>query len=245
MKTKCCGVHHEKMHSSKWNIIYVYIVITLLLIDVLACMIGYYGLMVVTSIPNKNEITIRYSQATGVCLGVPSQSYRGKPKICAVKMLSGRRPHVTPPFYLLLKKRVVGHFGDGHAFTIHVGALVRRERVGRALRALFIYRRLLFNGILREHLFGDVLAGHRRPAARTTGHLLGRCGLLGGRGLLGGGFQLNLLFGALLGFIQSVAVEYVVQRRKSSVALQLLSFLLYIAQTLIEFSYGEFAGHFI
>ena len=71
MKIKCCGVHHEKMHSSKWNIIYVYIVITLLLIDVLACMIGYYGLMVVTSIPNKNEITIRYSQATGVCLGVP------------------------------------------------------------------------------------------------------------------------------------------------------------------------------
>lgn len=55
MKIKCCGVHHEKMHSSKWNIIYVYIVITLLLIDVLACMIGYYGLMVVTSIPNKKR----------------------------------------------------------------------------------------------------------------------------------------------------------------------------------------------
>jgi hypothetical protein len=58
------------MHPSKWNIIYLYIVITLLLIDVLACMIGY-GLMVVTSIPNKNELTIRYSHATGVCLGVP------------------------------------------------------------------------------------------------------------------------------------------------------------------------------
>lgn len=60
------------MHPSKWNIIYLYIVMTLLLIDVLACMIGYYGLMAVTSIPNKNEITIRYSQATGECLGVPN-----------------------------------------------------------------------------------------------------------------------------------------------------------------------------
>lgn len=60
------------MHNSKFNVIYFYIVITLLIIDVLACMIGYYGLTVVTSIPNNNEITIRYSHTTGECLAVPN-----------------------------------------------------------------------------------------------------------------------------------------------------------------------------
>ena len=59
------------MPSSKWNMIYFYIVITLLLIDVLACMIGYYGLIMVTSIPN-NEITIRYSHETREYLAIPN-----------------------------------------------------------------------------------------------------------------------------------------------------------------------------